>query len=55
MKSNRKDYLKVIILKISVNVGVIIENKLRHSPCRFVKITIKINVEYSKIWSIVIY
>lgn len=37
-------FWKVIILKISVNVGVIVENKLRHSPCRFMKITMKINV-----------
>lgn len=54
-KVTEKINLKVIILKISVKVGVIIENKLRHSPCRFVKITMKINVEYSKIWSVVIY
>lgn len=33
----------MIILKISVT-GVIVENKLRHSPCRFMKITMKINV-----------
>lgn len=32
----------------SVNVGVTVENRLTHSPHRFVKITVEITIENSK-------
>lgn len=35
----------------SVILDVLMENKMIYSLCRFVKMTIKITIEHSKIWS----